>query len=501
MRRLLALLAPLMGLAALAGCAKQNNTLRPDLPPETTVFIQDTVTTAQNHRIHVYWFGSDPDGDVVGFEVRVLNPEAPADTQWVRLECGQGRNCNDSLLTIYTPNGTTAPTFEVRAIDNKEQRDPTPARLVLTTVTNQPATVTFTGGPSSTDSTFASVTVDWIASDPDGDGTKIHYRLWLDGSPDTLVTMAKTITVPSAAFLQNGTYASGPRTLSIEAIDDGGRVGPATTMTWYVLAPAPVLTNNKGRLLILDESASLATNNFTVDTLYANVATRGDATLLPAGTFRIIRPEFSHAFRSATDMLQTFHQFDAVIWYRGYDAFPSTMLQTWQDSLPLYFRNGGHLMLEGMYLFDGQAAYGWIHEDFVRQWLDCNGLYLYQDSTVALGNNSGNLRSSTFSGYPFTPGGPSRLTVLPVSQGSPGLRGFDVRDTSEVALWGMPGLLTPPTNTSDVPLGMVVNQPGGGRLIVVPFPIRALAPVSGFDGSYKVLPRILFDPTKGLLAP
>jgi hypothetical protein len=64
----------------------------------------------------------------------------------------------------------------------------------------------------------------------------------------------------------------------------------------------------------------------------------------------------------------------------------------------------------------------------------------------------------------------------------------------------MPGLLNP-ANAADVPLGMVVNQPGGGRVTVVTFPIRVLVGGTGYDASFKMLPRILFDPTKGLLAP
>src|SRR5207237_9077744 len=83
MTRLGALAAfALAGWAALAGCGKgHKGPLAPDAPPETRLFVRGPVDTV-NHVVHLYWFGSDPDGDVVGFEVRLLNPEAPADSAW-----------------------------------------------------------------------------------------------------------------------------------------------------------------------------------------------------------------------------------------------------------------------------------------------------------------------------------------------------------------------------------------------------------------------------------
>ena len=54
-----------------ASCGSRKTTLGPDLPPETSVYIQGTVDTV-NHRVHLYWFGSDPDGYVVAFAAWTL---------------------------------------------------------------------------------------------------------------------------------------------------------------------------------------------------------------------------------------------------------------------------------------------------------------------------------------------------------------------------------------------------------------------------------------------
>src|SRR5437867_4497718 len=104
-------LAPLV----LLGCAKKKVLAVPNLPPETQLFIQGPVD-AVNHYVHLYWFGSDPDGAVVGYELRFKNPEVPADSAWIFT------TRTDSIFAVYTPAGFSAARFEVRAIDDS----PTP---------------------------------------------------------------------------------------------------------------------------------------------------------------------------------------------------------------------------------------------------------------------------------------------------------------------------------------------------------------------------------------
>src|SRR5262249_8060866 len=125
------------------------------------------------------------------------------------------------------------------------------------------------------DSSFASVTVNWSVDDPDGGGPGLHYRLWLDGNQAAYDSTADyTFTVSSARFLQGGTYRSGPRTLYLQAVDDGGLSGPLDSTTWYVRAPARVLdpVTQRGRVLIIDDSRRISanSNDFGVDTLSAN---------------------------------------------------------------------------------------------------------------------------------------------------------------------------------------------------------------------------------------
>lgn len=221
MRRVLAILllaggATLGGLA-LSGCGHKS-ILRPNTPPHTTIFIQGPVDTV-NHVVHLYWFGTDAHGYIVGYEVRLLNPAAPADTNWAFT------TNTDMVVTVLTPTGFTEAVFEVRAIDDAGVRDPNPARQSFK-FRNNPPIVKLVNKPNAgdrSDTTFASATVDWTVSDADGDPTKVVSRVWLDGNAaNPSIASGTSMTVPSALFLQGGVYKSGPRTLYIQGIDDGG---------------------------------------------------------------------------------------------------------------------------------------------------------------------------------------------------------------------------------------------------------------------------------------
>ncbi|HYM80726.1 MAG TPA: hypothetical protein VEY91_04845, partial [Candidatus Limnocylindria bacterium] len=103
MRRGSWLYAVALGVLAIviaAGGCSPKSTLVPNVPPETSLFVQGPVDTV-NHVVHLFWFGSDPDGDVAGFEVRFKNPDAPADTQWTVT------TRTDSLFTVFTPTGVS----------------------------------------------------------------------------------------------------------------------------------------------------------------------------------------------------------------------------------------------------------------------------------------------------------------------------------------------------------------------------------------------------------
>src|SRR5262249_58644259 len=72
------------GLVVAAGCGfsrKLTGTAHANQPPHTVLFVNGAIDTV-NHIVHLYWFGSDADGTISGFEWQLKNPVAPADTAW-----------------------------------------------------------------------------------------------------------------------------------------------------------------------------------------------------------------------------------------------------------------------------------------------------------------------------------------------------------------------------------------------------------------------------------
>jgi hypothetical protein len=494
MRRLVVAIALLGALAALlAGCSAKG-TLKPNTPPETTIFVQGPVDTV-NHNVHLYWFGTDPDGEITGYEIRFLNPSAPADTCWTFVP----PDSTDRVFSVYTPAGFAAPVFEVRAIDNSGEappvrssacelasadtvphpgtRDPSPAREDFK-FRNLPPTLSLLNRFRLADTTFASATVQWSSSDPDGDGTKLRFRIWLDGNesiPD--VVAGNSFTVPTARFLQGGLLLSGYRQLFIQAVDDGGMLSRVDSIRWYVRAPAtgghyPHL----GRLLIVDDVPRAFSQNFSTDTIYYNTAARN----LAPGEYSILQMDFTQPFRSAKDIEQTFNLFDAVVWYIGGSSdfrTYETTLASYQAGLAAYLDAGGKVYMDGQDLVDGPHARGPLGNAFVTDHLGSDFLFQYystvvQDSTVGWSNTNPSYFVSRW-------GDSLRVQQLTTASGFSlgGFRAFGVRDDQytlvSTAMPPLGSLLPVGILPLPVPVAVTVPQPNDGLFMVVTFPLRA----------------------------
>lgn len=465
-------------LAALAGCGqltgKLTGVLNANQPPRTVLFVNGPVDTV-NHIVHLYWFGTDPDGSVVGFEWQLINPVAPADSAW------HFTTQSDSIFTVQTPSGYTNPVFSVRAIDDAGARDPNPPRQNFE-FSNQAPTVRLVQKPLPSDTTFASVSVTWTANDPDGDIGKLQYLVWLNGNDSTPeITTAQALTMPTDRFRVAGILNAGPRKLFVRAIDDGGRAGPADSVTWFVRRP---VTGTRARLLIVDDVPRSNAANLRFDTLYSNSVGRVG---LAADQYTILRLDTSQPFKSAGDFEQTFKLFETVVWYRGNELTPSLLLRTGESGISRYLDAGGRFYLDGLYLFNGRNASGALTEDFARKHLASRGMVGAFTNTVAFSDTSigfGNTGTSVFLPAVDVRGTLARDSiyvrqVFQVRAGEAGgLRQFDFLDRSQVVLWGAPGTLTPAVGDSSA-VGISVPQPSGGRAIVVCMPPGGAVPAVG----------------------
>jgi hypothetical protein len=469
----LLVLCALGAVVVLAGCAKNRIVSVGNLPPETTLFVQGTLDTV-NHVVRIYWFGSDPDGEVSGFELRFLNPSAPADTGWVFT------TRTDSTFTVFTPAGFAAPRFEVRAVDDAGQRDPSPA-LADFQFTNQPPTARFTQRLLPNDTTYASVTLAWTADDPDGDAAAMRFLVGLDTVPSALQLVAGNgVTLDTAAFKIGGVYpTTRPRMAFLRAIDDGGRASGWDSLRWVVRAPSAPGTHP--RLLLIDDVPSSNPANLTIDTLWSNTAARN----LPAGSFSILRLDTTQPFRSNQDVIQTFRLFDAVIWYRGTQTGFSTLLEAYQDGFAAYLDGGGKMLIESLNLIEGENAGGPLRNDWVTRYLGSRGLIrayrgdAFGDSGVSWSITPG--FTDTVGGVPVARPVILRSTSLSTPDSlrnganNNGLRGFDVIDTSQVILWARDSTLSPRVARS-IPVAVSVpvagSPAGAGRMVAITLPVR-----------------------------
>jgi predicted small lipoprotein YifL len=517
MRRLILAWTTLgVALTLLAGCGTKG-TLKPNTPPDTRIFVQGPVDTV-NHNVHLYWFGTDVDGAITGFEIRLRNPAAPADSCWMYVPA----DSTDGTFSVYSPDGFTAPVFEVRAIDDSGEqppsgteacppdttprygtRDPSPARQSFK-FSNLPPTVTLVNRHRMADTTYGSVTLNWSASDPDGDGTKLRFFVWLDGNEGSKNLVAgSSFTIPTAQFLQDGVLKTGPRWMKIQAIDDGGMVSTIDSTQWMVRSPGSGgRLPNTGRLLLIDDQpANWGRNsqNYTADTLYYNTAARN---LLPE-QYSLLQLEYNSPFRSSADLLQTFRQFDAVVWYiGGVDVLwvnwtTRNTLAAYQDAIGSYLESGGSLYLEGLNLIDTPLAHGPLRSDFMTSYLGSD--FLFRNQVGVVRSDSSADWSIQKNDKLVTLQGDSLRFGSAIANG---LRCFGVRNASYGIVWApnlpvsSPSL--PPVDILpfSVPVAVSVPQASGGRCVMVTFPLQQTSNTNPayriYQNSHKFLAKV-FD--------
>lgn len=146
-----------------AGCGAKTPIVgseTPNAPPETEVVGTPPVLGQTSANVEFFWTGSDPDGEVVGFEWRISDngPDGVVDPQdtLTALLPWRHTTANDSLFSVSAdldsfevdvedPNQSPrtyrywrSHTFFIRAVDHEGGRDPSPAQVSFTAVTLAP---------------------------------------------------------------------------------------------------------------------------------------------------------------------------------------------------------------------------------------------------------------------------------------------------------------------------------------------------------------------------
>jgi len=349
--RTVAILLLLLGLP-LACTTKRSVEPHSNRPPETHLFLQfaDTLqypgeTTSMQV---LFWFGDDPDGEVIGYE-------------WAWDDTSQWAFTTSVTDTFFVP--ITVPqdtfTFYIRALDDGGLKDPTPDHISFP-IRNSPPTVSF---PLDFIQRYARVTyecfsyfsINWSSSDLDGDATITGFNWYLaDSSFNPWTTVGDSVVWDSVTIdtmswnhldslttikifndLEPGGYRLFLRCRDVADAYSNIVFYPDTVAgaTWNVL---PVV----GTVLFVDDDLNAPTLDSIIPASLAMIYPGGFS------TWNVI----DRISYSPRDIEETLKLFDKVVWHGG----SRPHFKEAADAITSYVGAGGNILA-----FSTQAQVGY----------------------------------------------------------------------------------------------------------------------------------------------
>lgn len=331
-------------LGSLASCEKGSPL--GNMPPETRIFLDDIALTGPdrlNSVVQLHWSGEDEDGFVTGFELSFDN------VNWAAVQT------QDSTFRfdLLPGSDTTDIDFYVRALDNEETRDPTPAYLRIPIKNEPPVALldTIKTIPDTVISVFATL---WSVEDIDGENTLDSVFVRMNNGPWVpLPSTARFLTVVPSEPTQSGSQTAvlyvGAENQPQTAVMEDLRVGGDNQL--YLRA-----RDIAGTFSEIDTSASFYIRQQFSDLLVIDdhSVPAADATLLPAinstyGSYDLwelstnIPPFWDPVF------FRTLSLYDKVLWYSDgaerSDFGLQLFLEIASSPLQLYLNQGGKLLV------------------------------------------------------------------------------------------------------------------------------------------------------------
>jgi hypothetical protein len=300
-------------------------------PPETFIFIEsvdDDTLNAQQSVQRLYWDGRDPDGFVQGFLYSW--EEAPTESDWIFT------TSQSELFPLEITGMDTTYTFRVRAVDNENLADPTPAEQLLPII-NSPPSVEWIVNTRIPDTTFTVASFAWAASDPDGDLTIDYFEYALD-TPDewrSIPGLRRSLTINADSGLVPGNHI-----LFLRAVDIAGAYSNVIQMpdlgSWYVKEPS-------GSFLLIDDYEAESVSAGTPDAYYKELvpkilAETGTSTGYDYWNIKKLLPP------SRTQFTETLKLYDRVLWYSDLVKESDANFIAAQIAIPEFRQAGGKLV-------------------------------------------------------------------------------------------------------------------------------------------------------------
>jgi hypothetical protein len=363
MTRSAAIVMIVASILTVTGCAEKEDVALPNLPPETYVAVADSIRHATVYTQTITWWGSDVDGEIIGYEYRwhmdPAEPGCPMDTLWHFTEA------RSDTFDLPVTNETSTHLFEVRAYDDNLAWDDTPCSLSVPVI-NTPPEIHIRKPEAVPDTTFPSLLVEVEFSDMEGDETVASVLAWLDSDDPEILEFAPedaTISLGAEAFA--GSY--GERTLSVVAVDTGCDTSRVDSLTWYVTPPT-------GRVLLIDDLSSAAGAAERISDRFYRAGLDSCE-----GTYSVLDLEGFGGTTGAHNFPELFSQFDLVIWYTGHLLTQEPLaLAGLEGTITEYVAGGGNFLLQSL----RAVGSGGVFEDsLVLDPFGIDRLYLNQGST------------------------------------------------------------------------------------------------------------------------
>ena len=317
-RRASSVIALLAVLFAAQGCDQSGifGTEYDNRPPATHLTVGEVDLpegTLLSSRIELSWWGSDPDGYILGYEVAV-NDTSPGAWTFTR--------STDSLFTLPIRPGLESDLVlvKVRAVDDDSLRDPVGA-VVRLPVRNTVPSVAFNPAQRPPDTTFSVASMGWTVADQDGlvslsavqiafndtlapdawtslplppaeDEGRMFITLLIGAgeassgnSPNDPASIPTTtadvlygtaLSTPSQPVTVGNLRLQERNTAYLRAIDNSGAVSPVDTLSWHIRRQTSrvLLLNDDDSPLSADREefhvALLEENGITPDVLRVN---------------------------------------------------------------------------------------------------------------------------------------------------------------------------------------------------------------------------------------
>lgn len=340
---------------ALLAVACKKGELKPNEAPETKISVTEIDLTGEDRlssEVTLHWSGTDIDGYVKGFEISFDN------STWTFVT-DQDSTFNFSL----SPGSDTVDIqFYVRAIDNQDLVDPTPAFLNIP-IKNSPPEIRFDSTQAVNDTTYIVSTLAWHATDPDGDATldSIYIRVnnggWVYLEPTvalaSLVPVDPTVVGPADCQIYanptgdllsstiSGLLLEGDNQVFIKAVDQAGATSELdSTKVFYTKRKTSDL------LLVNSNSSTVSpTPNEVYFPIISTVYGNYDYINLVENTQENIPALWNPTFFFMMRL------YDKVFWYGDETQLPNTdlVLEGASNILQEFLNAGGKLLFSAKF--------------------------------------------------------------------------------------------------------------------------------------------------------